>query len=163
MSFINDISINDLEMISVEGGSASENRFDEIMGAIEDVIMSLEYQELQNGFMEKHYKEFEDTEENKFIYTDIFQEYTNIFENYLTKELEQRVSGFSMSKFTSTLQQHKSEITDDIFDMFLTFTDFIAFKEMFLDYKAEKEGRNADLMMGLVVQPLQPLHNFPHS
>lgn len=31
--------------------------------------------ELQHGFMEKHYEHFEDVEENKLIYTDIFKEY----------------------------------------------------------------------------------------
>ncbi|MGH0165225.1 UNVERIFIED_CONTAM: hypothetical protein FKN15_048476 [Acipenser sinensis] len=33
-------------------------------------------------------------------------------------------------------KQHKDEIAGDIFDMLLTFTDFLAFKEMFLDYRA---------------------------
>lgn len=33
-------------------------------------------------------------------------------------------------------RQHKDEIAGDIFDMLLTFTDFLAFKEMFLDYRA---------------------------
>lgn len=34
-----------------------------------------DFQNLQESFMEKYYSEFEDTEENKFIYTDIFTEY----------------------------------------------------------------------------------------
>lgn len=33
-------------------------------------------------------------------------------------------------------RQHKGEVSGDIFDMLLTFTDFMAFKEMFLDYRA---------------------------
>ena len=36
-----------------------------------------EFQTLQNDFMEKYYTEFEDTEENKFIYTDIQKEYVS--------------------------------------------------------------------------------------
>ena len=36
-----------------------------------------EFQMLQTTFMEKYYKEFEDTEENKFIYTDIHKEYVS--------------------------------------------------------------------------------------
>ena len=36
-----------------------------------------EFQMLQSNFMEKYYKEFEDTEENKFIYTDIHKEYVS--------------------------------------------------------------------------------------
>ena len=33
--------------------------------------------EMQSGFMEKYYHEFEDSEENKFIYTDIFKQYVS--------------------------------------------------------------------------------------
>lgn len=36
-----------------------------------------EFQELQNDFMEKYYEEFEDSEENKFVYTDIHKEYVS--------------------------------------------------------------------------------------
>ncbi|KAG8510050.1 ADP-ribosylation factor-like protein 2-binding protein, partial [Galemys pyrenaicus] len=93
-----------------------------------------EFQLLQRNFMDKYYQEFEDTEENKLIYTPIFNEY---------------VSGFPSYK-----RHHKDEVAGDIFDMLLTFTDFLAFKEMFLDYRAEKEGRGLDLSSGLVVTSL---------
>ena len=36
------------------------------------------FQSMQNGFLDKYYKEFEDTEENKFCYTDIHKEYVSI-------------------------------------------------------------------------------------
>ena len=36
------------------------------------------FQELQNEFMEKHYHHFEDVEENKLIYTDIFTQYVSV-------------------------------------------------------------------------------------
>ena len=39
-----------------------------------------------------------------------------------------------MAAFTTTLKHHKDEVAGDIFDMLLTYTDFLAFKEMFLDY-----------------------------
>ena len=35
------------------------------------------FTEMQQRFMEKHYHHFEDKEENKFIYTDIFREYVS--------------------------------------------------------------------------------------
>ena len=37
-----------------------------------------EFQTMQRDFLEKYYTEFEDTEENKFIYTDIHKEYVSI-------------------------------------------------------------------------------------
>ena len=36
-----------------------------------------DFQRLQNSFLEKYYLEFEDTEENKFSYTDIHREYVS--------------------------------------------------------------------------------------
>ncbi|XP_076803313.1 ADP-ribosylation factor-like protein 2-binding protein [Clavelina lepadiformis] len=147
-----------MEATFVSRNSSSHRRFDVIIGTIEDIIMSEEFQIIQRSFMDKYYLQFEDTEENKFIYTDIFQEYGAIIERYLEEQLRLRIPEFSMSKFASSLQAHKDEITDEIFDMFITFTDFIAFKEMFLDYRAEKEGRNVDLMQGLVVHSIAPSH-----
>ena len=38
-----------------------------------------EFQGLQTDFLEKYYAEFDDTEENKFIYTDIHREYVSTF------------------------------------------------------------------------------------
>lgn len=37
--------------------------------------------------------------------------------------------------FPPIYRKNKDEVPGDIFDMLLTFTDFIAFKEMFLDYR----------------------------
>ena len=33
-------------------------------------------------------------------------------------------------------RSHKDEIGEEIFDMLLSFSDFLTFKQMFLDYKA---------------------------
>ena len=35
------------------------------------------FQSLQSSFLDKYYDQFEDTEENKFIYSDIHQEYVS--------------------------------------------------------------------------------------
>ena len=36
-----------------------------------------DFQQLQHDFLEKYYQEFDDSEENKFIYTDIHREYVS--------------------------------------------------------------------------------------
>ena len=73
--------------------------------------------------MEKHYHHFEDVEENKFIYTDIFKEYvsdpppptcisdclslslqTELIEKHLEAELKLRVPGFVMEQFMKSLE-----------------------------------------------------------
>ncbi|RXM33544.1 RING finger and SPRY domain-containing protein 1 [Acipenser ruthenus] len=116
--------------------SDADATFDTVVGYLEDIMMGDEFQQLQGNFMEKHYLEFEDSEENKLSYTPIFNEHIDLLEKYIEQQLIERMPGFSMTAFTTSLQQHKDEIAGDIFDMLLTFTDFLAFKEMFLDYRA---------------------------
>lgn len=40
-------------------------------------VVDEKFQKLLNGFMDEHYHHFEDEEENKFIYTDIFNLYVS--------------------------------------------------------------------------------------
>ncbi|KAL6084839.1 hypothetical protein STEG23_011231, partial [Scotinomys teguina] len=124
------------EKIILPSSSASDAEFDAVVGCLEDIIMDDEFQLLQRNFLDKYYQEFEDTEENKLTYTPIFNEYISLVEKYIEEQLLERIPGFNMAAFTTTLQHHKDEVAGDIFDMLLTFTDFLAFKEMFLYYRA---------------------------
>uniref|UniRef100_A0A8C6GCM5 ADP-ribosylation factor-like protein 2-binding protein n=1 Tax=Mus spicilegus TaxID=10103 RepID=A0A8C6GCM5_MUSSI len=90
-------------------------------------------------------------------------QWISLVEKYIEEQLLERIPGFNMAAFTTTLQHHKDEVAGDIFDMLLTFTDFLAFKEMFLDYRAEKEGRGLDLSSGLVVTSLCKSSSTPAS
>ncbi|KAM9090989.1 LOW QUALITY PROTEIN: ADP-ribosylation factor-like protein 2-binding protein [Megaptera novaeangliae] len=140
------------ESFALSISSTSDAEFDAVVGYLEDIIMDDEFQLLQRNFLDKYYQEFEDTEENKLTYAPIFNEYISLVEKYIEQLLE-RIPGFNMAAF-NTLQHHKDEVAGDIFDVLLTFTDFLAFKEMFLDCQAEKEGRGLDLSSGLVVTSL---------
>ena len=66
--------------------------------------------------MASNFEEFEDTEENKFIYTDIFKQYvhlcscvalmdsqTDMIESSLNHSLKSRISGFKMEEFIAML------------------------------------------------------------
>ncbi|XP_062501743.1 ADP-ribosylation factor-like protein 2-binding protein [Corticium candelabrum] len=139
------------EEVLAEGRSSrSDAQFDETVGHIEDIIVSQEFEDLQNEFMEKHYHEFEDVEENKLVYTTIFKEYTSLVETRIDKELQRRMRDFQIDRFLKNLEQRKDEIDEQICDMLLTFTDFLRFKQMMLDYKKTKEGLVPDLE-GLVI------------
>ncbi|XP_072291237.1 ADP-ribosylation factor-like protein 2-binding protein [Eucyclogobius newberryi] len=144
----------DEENIAICSSSTAEAAFDAVIGCIEDIIVEDEFQQLQRSFMEKYYSEFEDSDENKLAYTQIFNDYVDLLEKHLEQQLTERIPDFKMNAFIQLLMQHKEEVPADIFDMLLTFTDFMAFKEMFLEYKAEKEGRGLDLSQGLVVTSL---------
>lgn len=149
------VEIVDLdEEVFAISSSASEGALDAVIGCIEDIIMEDEFQQLQQSFMEKYYTEFDDSDENKLIYTQIFNEYVNLLEKYLEQQLMWRIPNFNINSFMELLLQNKDDVPADIFDMLFSFTDFMAFKEMFLDYKAEKEGRGLDMSQGLVVTSL---------
>ncbi|GLH04638.1 Protein of unknown function [Gryllus bimaculatus] len=47
--------------------------------------------------------------------------------------------------------ERKDELDGEVFEILDTFSDFMAFKEMFLDYKAIKEGTVEDLSKDIVV------------
>ncbi|CAB1423474.1 unnamed protein product [Pleuronectes platessa] len=146
----------DEENFAVSSSSATDSAFDAVIGCIENIIMEEEFQQLQQSFMEKHYLEFDNSDENKLCYTTIFKEYVDRLEKHLEQQLMERIPDFNMNTFIELLMQHKDEVAGDIVEMLLTFTDFMAFKEMFLEYRAEKEGQGLDLSQGLVVTPLIP-------
>ena len=54
--------------------------------------------------MDKYYQEFDYDEENKFIYTTIFNEYTKLMEQTLDAKLKEQLPWFSMSAFMEILQ-----------------------------------------------------------
>ncbi|XP_068594988.1 LOW QUALITY PROTEIN: ADP-ribosylation factor-like protein 2-binding protein [Brachionichthys hirsutus] len=146
----------DTETFANSSLPTAASSFDTIIGRIEDIIMEESFQQLQQTFMEKHYLEFEESEENKLSYTIVFNEYVAVVERHLEQQLTERILHFNMNTFLAQLMQHKEKMPEDIFDMLVTFTDFMAFKEMFLEYRADKEGRGLDLSQGLVVTPLIP-------
>ncbi|XP_060079809.1 ADP-ribosylation factor-like protein 2-binding protein [Ylistrum balloti] len=150
-----DFSFHEDEDLAVSSSNSVDTKFDETIGHVEDIIMDDDFQTIQNGFLEKYYQEFDDTEENKFIYTDIHREYVQLIEKHLDDELTKRMPGFSMGEFTHQIMERKNELEGEIFEMLLTFSDFMAFKEMFLDFKADKEGRTVDLSAGIMVTSMQ--------
>ncbi|XP_008309354.1 ADP-ribosylation factor-like protein 2-binding protein [Cynoglossus semilaevis] len=157
----NIVEMTDAEEEVLVISSSTDAAFDSVIGCIEDIIMEEEFQQLQQTFMEKYYQEFDDSDENKLSYTPIFKEYVDLLEKHLERQLVERIPGFHMNTFIELLMRHKEETDGDIFDMLLTFTDFMAFKEMFLEYRAEKEGRGLD-DNGLLVTPLNSA-DFKHN
>ncbi|XP_031552316.1 ADP-ribosylation factor-like protein 2-binding protein [Actinia tenebrosa] len=132
------------ENLAMGRSSRADTKFDTTVGHLEDIIMEDEFQTMLNSFMEKHVHHFEDTEENKLIYTEIFKEYEKTVEKYIEDELKKRMPSFSMEDFMKLIQHRSDQIGPDIVEMLLSFTDFLAFKQMFLDYKASKEGTALD-------------------
>lgn len=59
---------------------------------------------LQKSFMNQFYHEFNDNEENKIIYTDIFNNYTQTIETFIMENLQKTVMDMDMLRFTNELK-----------------------------------------------------------
>ncbi|PNW69822.1 hypothetical protein CHLRE_19g751247v5 [Chlamydomonas reinhardtii] len=124
----------------VDDGSkldAETQRFDRIVGALEEVLLDEEFEELRESFCRENCQHFEDSDENKLIYTDIFSKYTSLVESTIDQRLKQAVPGFSMQEFMGLLESHKDSLMSDVFDLLLSLADFEAFKEVMLSYKRD--------------------------
>ena len=74
-----------------DGGNDDDIRFDKIVGIMQDILLDSSFRRIQEEFCAKNCEYFEDTEENKLIYTDIFNEYTQFLEKYLENEICDRI------------------------------------------------------------------------
>lgn len=55
----------------------ADAQFDNTVGAIQDILFEDGFSDVQREFFDKHYHHFDNADENKFIYTDIFKEYVS--------------------------------------------------------------------------------------
>mmetsp|Transcript_4341 Transcript_4341/g.6301 ORF Transcript_4341/g.6301 Transcript_4341/m.6301 type:complete len:174 (+) Transcript_4341:92-613(+) len=115
-----------------------KHELDEIVGLLESILVEDSFLQLQNDFCKSHCDEFDDTGENKLVYTDIFSEYTHMIESYIKQKLEQRFQNVSVDEVASVLMQGGNEVTSDVLDMLFSFTDFEEFKGLMLSYKREE-------------------------
>ncbi|XP_012265484.2 ADP-ribosylation factor-like protein 2-binding protein isoform X1 [Athalia rosae] len=150
--------------------------FDRIIGHIEDLLMGMdsfvhrlfnmhmniivsesEFQEIQQKFLDNYWHIFSPEEENKLIYTEIFNQYNQEVENYIVKQLKKSVPNFSIATFLDQLNERRPELDGEVFEVLATLTDFLAFKEMLLDYKAVKEGKVEDFSSGISITSIKSM------
>ncbi|XP_066595885.1 ADP-ribosylation factor-like protein 2-binding protein [Prorops nasuta] len=133
--------------------------FDEIIGHIEDLLLREEFQTIQQKFLENYWNIFEPADENKLVYTEIFNEYNKAIETCIESYLKQVIPQFTMNLLLFQLKEKQEELDGEVFEILSTFTDFVAFKEMFLDFRALKEGKVQDLSYGISVTSIKPPNN----
>ncbi|XP_014260637.1 ADP-ribosylation factor-like protein 2-binding protein isoform X1 [Cimex lectularius] len=132
-----------------------ETYFDKIVGHLEDILIDSNFQKIQKEFLDKHWTEFDEGEENKLMYTEIFDNYVATIEQCIEDRLKQEIPNFNMEFFQNELRKNKGILEGEVFDMLYTLSDFSAFKELMLDYRAEKEGRIIDLSQDIKVVPFK--------
>ena len=90
---------------------------------------------LQTTLLEDHCHHFEPGEENKLVYTTVFEEYTAAIEKLIESELDRMITGFDMEAFLAELAGRREELDGDVFEMLFTLTDFAAFKDLFVSFR----------------------------
>lgn len=140
----------------VDDGSARDeetNKFDAIVGALQDVLMDPEFEEQRESFCREHCMIFEDNDENKLEYTTVFSAYTQMVEAGIDSRLKAVIPGFDMTAFLNVLTKRKDELMSEVFDLLCSMGDFESFKEVMLAYKNEQTGGFGDFM--IVCTPLK--------
>jgi len=120
-----------------EDATEEDVKFDHIVGVLENIVMDPEFRRQHESFCRGNCGVFENTEENKLVYTTLFQEYTELTEMYIERRLAEEIEGFSMEEFSAMLETRPDEISGDLFDLLLGFGDFDEFKSLMLSYKEQ--------------------------
>ncbi|XP_045595507.1 ADP-ribosylation factor-like protein 2-binding protein isoform X2 [Procambarus clarkii] len=128
----------EIEEVLATGDSHNTLQLDTLVGHIENIILSDEFSSLREDFLKQHCHVFEDKDENKLEYMDIYKQYTNMIEAHIEKELSNLDSSFEMASFLQELTS-SCAVDGEVFDLLMTLTDFLAFKTAMLDVKESKE------------------------
>merc|ERR1712216_1037269 len=122
-------------------GTAEDGAFDEIVGVLEEGAISDEFQKLLQGFCKEHCQHFEDTEENKLIYTEVFKNYADTIEGFLDQKITAAIPEFKMEKFVEELVDRGEDAIDsEMFDLLASLADFDIFKQQMLSVKKSASG-----------------------
>ncbi|KAJ8930807.1 hypothetical protein NQ314_016363 [Rhamnusium bicolor] len=82
----------------------SDIYFARVIGRIEEIIMDENFIKLQDKFMEEHWREFDEEEENKLAYMEIFKKYIAVIEKFIEEHLVKSIDDFDMRIFERELE-----------------------------------------------------------
>lgn len=151
-------NFDDEEEILCENYSDTKDDFDkalEFIDNLQQIVIEDDFSNLRNSFFEKHYKKFDDTE-NQHDYYLIFEEYVKQIEGFLTSELNKRIKNFNMKETIDFLVENKDQelIDEELLEMLCSLSDYNTFKNIIMDYKSDKEFQKTnkiDCFSGLTV------------
>lgn len=133
-----EVDNQDTEFTIEQATSAEDGAFDSTVGALEEIVISDEFQALLSDFCHENAHHFEDSEENKLIYTELFKKYSDLIEGQLEEKLKARIPGFDMGAFSEELERRgQEEVDSSVFDLLVTLGDFESFKQHMLETKVQ--------------------------
>ena len=146
----NDADDNDESEFEVvdtrEQSDKQTNLVDAVVGKLEEILIDPGFEEMRMDFCRSHCAVFEDTEENKLEYTELFRAFSDLVEKTLEDNLKAEFPEFTVSWFVDLLLQQKKEdpCEGDVFEMLFNLSDFEEFKQMMLSFKRESETGAAE-------------------
>jgi len=124
----------------------SDRQFDVLIGILETMLLDDEFVSIVNNFGSKYCMEFEQDSVNKLIYTERFVQYNEMIEHFMEKYVIERMKeeGISttMHQIEDMVSNRLDEITGDVLDVLLSFSDFEEFKQMMLSHKDQATNGN---------------------
>eukprot|EP01060_Flectonema_neradi_P026996 TRINITY_DN36632_c0_g1_i1.p1 TRINITY_DN36632_c0_g1~~TRINITY_DN36632_c0_g1_i1.p1 ORF type:complete len:324 (+),score=92.10 TRINITY_DN36632_c0_g1_i1:52-1023(+) len=118
-----------------EPSDPNSDMFELATSVLEETIESdPHFDHLQQRFKAKYSQIFTDDEEQKLEYYTIFQSWVKKLDTYLTKKLS-AVPSFNIEDYIQIMEERKDELSPDLWNLILSFTDYQVFKDAMLDHK----------------------------
>ena len=121
----------------------------EVFNAISKIVVSPEFNDDSRAFVENNYAIFDEEDENKHEYKQVYEDYVSIMDRVISARLKNE-NGFSEAEieaFLGTFEQNKenySATNSDTVDTLYSFIDFMHFKKSMIDFKKlSKENAEA--------------------
>lgn len=132
----------------------SDVLFDLLVGILENMLLDEKFVTMVNDFGSKYCMEFDDRSAenstdvmNKLIYTERFVQYNEMIERFMETYVIERMheEGFHAITFPeieNMVSNRLDEITSDVADVLLSFSDFEEFRQMMFSYKEHMSANN---------------------
>jgi len=100
----------EFEFTDCGGQNKEDDEFDELVGALQDIVMDPEFEDQQREFLERNCMIFEDEEENKMEYMSIFKEYQAKIEGEIERRLQELKPELNMKKVFSLIEEESMRL-----------------------------------------------------
>jgi len=145
----------------------SDRQFDLLVGILECMLLDEKFVSMVTDFGSKYCKEFDEVVDgvsaNKLIYFERFVQYNEMIEHFMEKYVidrmrEEGLHAITFRQIENMVSDRLDEITGDVADVLLSFSDFVEFKEMMFSHKKNHKV-SRDLSSLVSVHSLEPSLN----
>mmetsp|Transcript_80 Transcript_80/g.142 ORF Transcript_80/g.142 Transcript_80/m.142 type:complete len:206 (-) Transcript_80:66-683(-) len=145
----------------------SDRQFDLLVGILECMLLDEKFVSMVTDFGSKYCIEFDEVVDgvsaNKLIYFERFVQYNEMIEHFMEKYVIDRMRkeglhAIAFRQVENMVSNRLDEITGDVADVLLSFSDFEEFKEMMFSHK-QNHNLGRDLSSLVSVHSLEPSQN----